>query len=39
MIKEKLLVKKAIEAQKRSYAPNSNFNDGAALLGTNAKIY
>ena len=39
MINEKLLVKKAFEAQKRSYAPYSNFNVGAALLGTNGKIY
>ena len=39
MINEKLLVKKAFEAQKRSYAPYSNFNVGAALLGTNGVIY
>ena len=39
MINEKLLVKKAFEAQKRSYAPYSNCNVGAALLGTNGKIY
>ena len=39
MINEKLLVKKAFEAQKRSYSPYSNFNVGAALLGTNGKIY
>ena len=39
MINEKLLVKKAFEAQKRSYAPYSNYNVGAALLGTNGKIY
>ena len=31
MINEKLLVKKAFEAQKRSYAPYSNFNFVAAL--------
>ena len=39
MINAKLLVKKAFEAQKRSYAPYSNFNVGAALLGTNGVIY
>ena len=36
----KIISKKVSEAQKRSYAPSySNFNVGAALLGTNGKIY
>lgn len=39
MINEKLLIEKAFEAQKFSYAPYSSFNVGAALLGTNGKIY
>lgn len=39
MIDAKLLVEKAFEAQKFSYAPYSNFNVGAALLGTNGEIY
>lgn len=39
MIDAKLLVEKAYEAQKFSYSPYSNFNVGAALLGTNGKIY
>ncbi|SHF16398.1 cytidine deaminase [Clostridium fallax] len=39
MINEKLLIEKAFEAQKFSYAPYSGFNVGAALLGTNGKIY
>ena len=39
MINEKLLIKKAFEAQSYSYAPYSNFNVGAALLGSNGKIY
>lgn len=34
-----LLIKNAFEAQKMSYAPYSNFNVGAALLGKNGKIY
>lgn len=39
MINEKLLIEKAFEAQKFSYAPYSGFNVGAALLGKNGKIY
>lgn len=39
MIDSKLLVEKAYEAQKFAYTPYSNFNVGAALLGTNGKIY
>jgi len=34
-----LLIKNAFEAQEMSYAPYSNFNVGAALLGKNGKIY
>ena len=39
MINEKLLIKKAFEAQQLSYSPYSGFKVGAALLGTNGKIY
>ena len=39
MIDAKLFVEKAYEAQKFAYTPYSNFNVGAALLGTNGKIY
>ena len=39
MIDAKLLVEKAFEAQKFAYSPYSNFCVGAALLGTNGKIY
>ena len=39
MIDAKLLVEKAYEAQKFAYTPYSGFNVGAALLGTNGKIY
>lgn len=39
MIDAKLLVEKAYEAQKFAYTPYSEFNVGAALLGTNGKIY
>lgn len=39
MIDRKLLIEKAFEAQKLSYAPYSNFNVGAALLGANGEIY
>ena len=38
-INEKLLIEQAFEAQKMSYTPYSNFRVGAALLGTNDKIY
>ncbi len=34
-----LLIQKAFEAQENCYTPYSNFNVGAALLGTNGKIY
>lgn len=34
-----LLIQKAFEAQDNCYTPYSNFNVGAALLGTNGKIY
>lgn len=33
------LIQKAFEAQENSYTPYSNFDVGAALLGTNGKIY
>ena len=39
MIDVKLLIDKAFEAQKNSYAPYSKFNVGAALLAANGKIY
>jgi len=39
MIDAKLLVEKAYEAQTFAYTPYSGFNVGAALLGTNGKIY
>lgn len=39
MIDAKLLVEKAYEAQRFAYTPYSEFNVGAALLGTNGKIY
>ncbi|MCR4944130.1 MAG: cytidine deaminase [Clostridium sp.] len=39
MIDKKLLIQKAFDAQKFSYAPYSNFNVGAALLCANGKIY
>ena len=35
----KLLIEQAFEAQKMSYTPYSHFKVGAALLGTNGKIY
>lgn len=34
-----LLIKKAFEAQDKSYSPYSNFQVGAALLGKNGVIY
>ena len=39
MIDVKLLIQKAFEAQEHCYTPYSGFNVGAALLGTNEKIY
>ena len=39
MIDAKLLIEKAFEAQKFSYAPYSNFNVGAALLCADGTIY
>ncbi len=39
MIDRKLLIEKAFNAQKFSYAPYSNFNVGAALLCDNGEIY
>ena len=39
MIDKKILIQKAFDAQKFSYAPYSNFNVGAALLCANGKIY
>lgn len=39
MIDKKLLIQKAFEAQKFSYAPYSNFNVGAALLTKDGKVY
>lgn len=38
-INEKLLIQQAFEAQKMSYTPYSHFRVGAALLGTNDKVY
>ncbi|PVU91027.1 hypothetical protein BB561_004594 [Smittium simulii] len=34
-----LLSQKALEARSKSYSPYSNFRVGAALLGSNGKIY
>ena len=39
MINQKLLIEKAYEAQKFSYAPYSKFNVGAALLCADGTIY
>lgn len=39
MVDSKLLIEKAFEAQKFSYAPYSNFNVGAALLCADGTIY
>lgn len=39
MINTKVLIEKAFEAQKFSYAPYSNFNVGAALLCADGTIY
>lgn len=39
MINERLLIEKAFEAQQFAYTPYSNFKVGAALLGTNGKVY
>ncbi|RDY25092.1 cytidine deaminase [Romboutsia weinsteinii] len=39
MIDAKLLVEKAFEAQSFAYVPYSGFKVGAAILGTNGKIY
>lgn len=36
---EEILIEKAIESTKYSYAPYSNFTVGAALLAENGKIY
>lgn len=38
-IDPKQLITEAFKAKEFSYAPYSNFNVGAALLGTNGKIY
>jgi cytidine deaminase len=35
----KVLINKALEARKKAYTPYSHFNVGAAILGTNDKIY
>ena len=39
MISDRELIVKAFEAQNFCYTPYSNFNVGAALLGTNGKVY
>ena len=39
MITDQQLIEKAFEAQSFSYTPYSHFNVGAALLGTNGKVY
>ena len=39
MISDRELIEKAFEAQNFCYTPYSNFNVGAALLGTNGKVY
>ena len=39
MINQKLLIQKAYEVQKFSYAPYSNFNVGAALLCSDGTIF
>ena len=39
MMDTKLLIEKAFEAQKFSYAPYSNFNVGAALLCEDGTVY
>ena len=39
MISDGELIVKAFEAQNFCYTPYSNFNVGAALLGTNGKVY
>lgn len=39
MIDKKELIKKALEAMKKSYAPYSGFNVGAVLLGKSGRIY
>ena len=35
----KELIEKAFQAREKSYSPYSNFKVGAALLGSNGKIY
>jgi cytidine deaminase len=39
MMDVKVLIDKAFEVQKQSYAPYSGFNVGAALLCDNGKVY
>ncbi|WP_296648200.1 cytidine deaminase, partial [Romboutsia sp. 13368] len=39
MVDVKVLIDKAFEVQKQSYAPYSGFNVGAALLCDNGKVY
>ena len=39
MISDRELILKAFEAQNFCYTPYSNFNVGAALLGSNGKVY
>ena len=39
MISDRELIVKAFEAQNFCYTPYSNFNVGAALLGSNGKVY
>lgn len=36
---KKLLIKKALEAKEKAYAPYSEFHVGAALLTENGKVY
>ena len=38
MITDKDLVAQAVEAQKRAYAPYSNYAVGAALLGKSGRV-
>jgi len=39
MVKDEVLIKKALEAREKAYAPYSKFKVGAALLDKNGKIH